>query len=86
MSEKVYSCSLCGKGFPKQGHLNLHMYHCKMKNPSPEGKQPIKKVEDQVILETCNHNFRLLNLHVPIERKAYQAGYKEVCSKCQDLQ
>lgn len=93
MSEKLYPCPLCGtnqsktgKPFTKQAHLNLHMYHCKVKNPSPEGKKPVKKVEDKVLLETCTHSFRLLNLHVSIERSAYEAGYKEVCSKCQDLQ
>lgn len=76
----MLECRFCGVStrkdgtpFEKQGQLNLHEYHCKMKNVSHE------------TIEECKHKFRFLNLRQPIENKAYEAGYKEVCSKCQDL-
>lgn len=71
------ACDLCGREFEKQGHLNLHKYHCKMKQ-KPKQEEP--KIEE------CTHVFRLLNLRQPIENRAYQAGYKEVCTKCQEVQ
>jgi hypothetical protein len=80
----MLSCKYCGtttrkdgRKFDKQGQLNLHEYHCKMKSVSRE------TLDFQT--ETCKHDFRLLNLNQPMELKAYKANYKEVCSKCQEL-
>lgn len=78
----MLTCQYCGvtsrkdgRPFEKQGQLNLHEYHCKMKNHSSNNDD----------LEECKHSFRFLNLRQPIERKAYSAGYIEVCSKCQEV-
>lgn len=80
----MFKCKYCGaetrkdgRKFDKQGQLNLHMYHCKMKHVSRETLE--KETEE------CKHNFRLLNLKQPMELKAYNANYKEVCTKCQEL-
>lgn len=70
------TCPLCGKNDLKhQGALNMHMYHCKMKQVHVPRETK----------ETCKHNWRFLNLNMPIEKRAYEAGYKEVCVNCQDL-
>lgn len=74
-------CPLCGYEAKHQGALNMHMYHCKMKNVS---RETFKRHVTEVT-ETCEHEWRFLNLKAPIERKAYEAGYLEVCIKCQDL-
>jgi hypothetical protein len=71
------TCSICGYEAKHQGALNMHMYHCKMKNG--------KNVPRETNQETCNHEWRFLNLKSPIEKRAYEAGYIEVCKKCQDL-
>lgn len=62
-----------GRPFEKQGQLNLHEYHCKMRHTG-EAEQ-----------EKCKHEFRFLNVKSAIEKKAYDAGYMEVCIKCQEL-
>jgi hypothetical protein len=72
------TCPLCGYEAKHQGALNMHMYHCKMKNV-PRG------TNNEEVTETCKHEWRFLNLKAPIERKAYESGYLEVCVKCQDL-
>lgn len=74
------TCSICGYEAKHQGALNMHMYHCKMKNVSRgtiEGEGQKEK--------ECVHEWRFLNLRAPIEKKAYEHGYIEVCTKCQDL-
>jgi hypothetical protein len=80
----MFKCKYCGaetrkdgRKFDKQGQLNLHEYHCKMKNVSRG------TLEQQS--ESCEHDYRLLNLKQPIELKAYHNGYKGVCVKCQEL-
>lgn len=80
----MFTCKFCGtttrkdgRIFDKQGQLNLHEYHCKMKNVTRETIQEETKA--------CEHTYRLLNLKQPIELKAYNGGYKEVCVKCQEL-
>lgn len=73
------TCSICGYEAKHQGALNMHMYHCKMKNV------PRETNVNEGVTETCKHEWRFLNLKAPIERKAYEAGYLEVCVKCQDL-
>lgn len=75
------TCDLCGKVLKHQGALNIHKYHCKMKQLQKEQPKPeeLKPVE-------CEHNFRLLNLRAPMEKRAYDSGYKEVCIKCQEVQ
>lgn len=75
------TCDLCGKVLKHQGALNIHKYHCKMKQAQKE--QP--KQEEPKQEEICEHNFRLLNLRAPMEKRAYDAGYKEVCIKCQEV-
>jgi hypothetical protein len=65
-----------GRLFSKQGQLNLHEYHCKMKHLHSD---------DSVQEQEHEHVFRFLNLNSTIEKKAYHAGFKEVCSKCQEL-
>jgi hypothetical protein len=69
------TCSICGYEAKHQGALNMHMYHCKMKNVPRETMQE----------ETCKHRFRLLSVSSSIESKAYEKGYMEVCSLCQEL-
>lgn len=74
------TCPLCGKNDLKhQGALNIHMYHCKMKQVNVT-RETLKQGSDD-----CTHDFRLLNLNSPIEKKAYNSGYHFVCTKCQDL-
>ncbi|MDP4170150.1 MAG: hypothetical protein Q8906_06025 [Bacillota bacterium] len=73
-------CPLCGYEAKHQGALNMHMYHCKMKNVSrgtnnQEGQKEVK----------CDHTWRFLNLKAPIEKRAYEGGFIEVCTKCQEL-
>jgi len=72
-------CPLCGYEAKHQGALNMHMYHCKMKNVSRG------TIEENEVKETCEHEWRFLNLKAPIERRAYEGGYIEVCKKCQEL-
>lgn len=72
-------CPLCGKTLKHQGALNMHMYHCKMKQASQGQKEEEKP-------ETCKHERkRLLNLRAAQEKMAYNAGYKEICIDCQEL-
>jgi hypothetical protein len=73
-------CPLCGYQAKHQGALNMHMYHCKMKNGNVS-----RGTNETTVPETCEHEWRFLNLKAPIERRAYEAGYIEVCKKCQDL-
>lgn len=68
-------CDICGREFEKQGHLNLHKYHCRIKHNNFEGYEKEQK--------ECEHYFRFLNLNVPLERRAYNEGYREVCKTCQ---
>lgn len=81
------TCPICGKELKHQGALNLHMWSCNLKNGA---KQPdmvvVQQVEPGVIqVKECEHDFRFLNLNHPMELKAYNANYKEVCTKCQEL-
>lgn len=74
-------CPICNVYEAKhQGALNMHMYHCKIKN-TPNNTIVQEKENDDV----CTHDWRFLNLKSPIERKAFENGYTEVCKKCQDL-
>jgi hypothetical protein len=80
----MLSCKYCGvqarkdgRPFEKQGQLNLHEYHCKMKHVPRETKEDID--------QDCEHSFRLLTVSSPIEKQAYNSGYMEVCRKCQEL-
>jgi hypothetical protein len=79
------TCELCGKEFERQGQLNLHKYHCQIRqykkdNVSRETKKEEKKEEE------CLHSFRLLNGNIPIEKRAINSGYVEVCTKCLNVQ
>lgn len=72
------TCPICGKeGLKHQGALNMHMYHCKIKNVSRETNQHQE--------EKCEHNWRFLNPSMAVERNCMNRGYKEVCVKCQDV-
>lgn len=76
-------CPNCGKEFQKQGHLNLHKYHCDIKQAKKNAGEP----EEEKKNAACVHNWRLLNLKIPVEKNAYEQGnFTEVCTKCQDLQ
>jgi hypothetical protein len=75
-------CPLCGYEAKHQGALNMHMYHCKMKNV-PRGTN--EEHDNTLSPKECSHEWRFLNLKAPIEKRAYEAGYIEVCKKCQDL-
>jgi hypothetical protein len=73
----VKTCPICGKNDLKhQGALNMHMYHCKIKNAN--------KLQEES-KEECEHDWRFLNPSRPIEKNCMQRGYKEVCVKCQDV-
>jgi hypothetical protein len=80
------TCPICGRDNLKhQGALNIHMYHCKMKNVSKivDYGDNLEKEKEKV--QICEHEWRFLNLKAPIERKAYSHGYLEVCTQCQEL-
>lgn len=80
------TCPLCQKELKHQGALNMHMYHCKMKNGSKtENLKTVKATEEGLLVEACKHEYRFLNLNAPIERIAYGENYKEVCKSCQEL-
>jgi hypothetical protein len=71
------TCPICGRDDLKhQGALNMHKYHCQMKNASTVSRET---------LEQCEHEFRFLAVSSPIEKKAYDKGFMEVCGKCQML-
>lgn len=70
-------CDICGWVGRHQGALNIHKYHCKMKHGRNE------KVEES--LQDCTHDWRLLTASSPLERKAVENGYTEVCRKCQEV-
>lgn len=83
----IFKCKFCGTEnrkdgtpFQKQGQLNLHEYHCKMKQSQHVSRETPQEKEKE-----CEHEFRLLSVSAPIEKRAYLAGYKEVCVKCQQL-
>lgn len=82
----MLKCKYCGaetrkdgRQFDKQGQLNLHEYHCKMKHV------PVSRETKEVVEEECTHSFRLLTVSSSIEKQAYNKGYMEVCRKCQEL-
>jgi hypothetical protein len=92
---KVLKCKYCGKeDFKHHGALNLHLMHCErkyyknlaLKSNGNTKSIPEKETEKQMTKELqCLHEFRILVTNNPIERQAIQAGYKEVCEKCQEL-
>lgn len=73
--------SKSGNEFTNQGQLNLHMYHCKMK----QQRQNVQSQGAQQPIGSCSHNWRLLNPYKDDERQAMDANFGEVCIKCQDL-
>jgi hypothetical protein len=74
----VKTCPICGKNDLKhQGALNMHMYHCKIKNVGGQQETPKE--------EKCEHDWRFLNPSMSVESKAMKHGYKEVCKKCQEV-
>lgn len=68
-------CEYCGKDCGNPPALELHMKFCKKKNGH--------NVENK---NNCEHEFRLLNPNRPIEFKALQNGYLQVCIKCSELE
>jgi hypothetical protein len=77
-------CPLCQYEAKHQGALNMHMYHCKMRNGQRDNNIVSREtIED--VKEECTHSFRLLSVNSPIEKKAYENGYMEVCRLCQEL-
>lgn len=81
--KKKMKCSVCGKEFEKQGSLNLHEYHCKLKNGQGVQQQQNKQVVNQ---NSCDHDYRALNSRDSLEYRAINAGFTEVCDKCENLQ
>lgn len=71
--------SKSGKEFKSQGQLNLHEYHCRMKQGTGAQSSPAQEPK------TCSHDWRLLNPHKQDEAAAMNAHYGEVCTKCQEL-
>lgn len=82
IQRKTFKCE-CGKEYTSQGSLNLHKYHCGMKEYREQRKIKTKPVE-----QGCNGGctWRLLNQSNGLENQAIKQGYMEVCSKCQELQ
>jgi uncharacterized Zn finger protein (UPF0148 family) len=86
MTTGKIACPICGMDFShkeprkRQGAMNLHKYHCMMKNFKTQQEQK-EEVQD-----TCSHTFRLLNNVNPAERQAIARGYTEVCTKCQEVE
>jgi hypothetical protein len=79
-------CKHCGKEFERQGQLNLHQYHCQIKQYKKENVSRETKEIKEELKEECQHSFRLLNGNIPIEKRAINSGYVEVCTKCQNVQ
>jgi hypothetical protein len=80
------TCLICGKSDLKhQGALNIHMYHCKVKNGQVKEVKEHFENNKQDCEVTGNHSWRLLG-NTGIERNARQAGFMEVCSHCQSVQ
>lgn len=78
-------CPICNTYDAKhQGALNMHMYHCKMKH-STFINENVSRGTEQQKQEGCSHEWRFLNLKAPIEKRAFENGYIEVCKKCHDL-
>jgi uncharacterized Zn finger protein (UPF0148 family) len=79
-------CPICQMDFShkeprkRQGAMNLHKYHCMMKNLKSQHEQQQEKPQE------CSHTFRLLNNVTPAERQAIARGYTEVCTKCQEVE
>lgn len=78
-------CEICGYEAKHQGALNMHKYHCRMKNMKDGFKEVARTSEGNTVIEPCQHNMRLLNINHPVEKQAFEAGYKGVCTKCQHL-
>lgn len=80
-------CPICGKELKHQGALNLHKWSCSLKQGAKqENMVAVQQVEPGLFqVKECEHEFRFLNLNHPLENKAYQSNYKEVCVKCQQL-
>lgn len=73
--------SKTGNEFKTQGQLNLHEYHCKMRQGTGPQSAPAQKPQDG----NCNHAWRVLSNRKADEGAAIAAGYGEVCTKCQEL-
>lgn len=80
LTGKEKACMICGYVARHQGALNMHMYHCRIKNGKHE---TVQKHMEQV---SCEHSFRLLTPHRREEKVALAQGYNEVCTKCQEVQ
>lgn len=76
-----YQCENCGYETEHNGAYNLHRYHCNMRKLAGNGQK-----KEQPKHSVCEHEWRLLSHSQPIELRAIQNGYKEVCEKCQIVQ
>jgi hypothetical protein len=72
----MLKCQYCGKEFKNQGSINLHERKCS-DNPN---KEVVEKKHNG-----CEHDWRLLNINNPTEKRAMQYGKKEVCVKCLEV-
>lgn len=83
----------CGYESEHRGTMNLHeKMHCKKVRVQGEvaAEKKVRKKAAAVITGECEqggeHNWRLLSRGNQTELNAINAGYGEVCVKCQDLQ
>jgi DNA-directed RNA polymerase subunit RPC12/RpoP len=78
MARSPVVCPKCGREFPHQGALNLHLTAGKC-GPGKEQKK------DLDVCPECGGALRALRPNVYRERYFMNEGYKEVCVQCQEL-
>lgn len=87
-------CPKCGKEYPHQGALNLHLSNprstCFQDGGGGEKRHAQKKEKKNKIQEVescpgCGGPLRALNPRNQVERNAINQGYSEVCDKCQEI-
>lgn len=87
-------CPKCGKEYPHQGALNLHLNNprstCFQDGGGGDKKNGQKKEKKNKVQEVegcpeCSGGLRALNPRNPQEKEAILQGYSEVCIKCQEL-
>lgn len=78
--EAPFKCNKCGRLFSSEGGYNLHG-PCGPGYRSGRNQKGNKKEGSG----GCDHDFRLLDTSKKEEKLACDAGYSEVCTKCEDL-
>lgn len=72
-------CQYCGKECKDNRGRAAHERNFCPNRPGGEDKTKKKQGE------ACNHAYRFLNPRVEVEAAAMQAGFSEVCTKCEEL-